>query len=221
MSEPSLSSVIARQAEKLAPRPEELDVANSFGVSPVDWDTRLLATTAADLAARSVLDMGTGTGFVTIYLTLHGIDCDGIDINPAAVRCARENADRNRVHPAFRQADLFENLNRVYDLIVFNPPFGSSGSVGSSLLLETFKSLLPKEHPIVRRIAYRLIRAPRVRLIERFLGECRNHLSHRGRILILLHHSELQLTADFSVSVITQRDEFRLLLLEPTTGVAS
>ncbi len=197
----------------------DFEVADAIGVSPVDWDTRLLARKAAELGGGSVLDMGTGTGFVAIYLALRGIDSEGADINPEAVRCARENARKNGVDTVFRQSDLFESLDRRYDLIVFNPPYGSSGSARSTRLLEIVKSILPKEHPVIRRIAYRLTRTSRVRLIRRFLRECRGYLSGNGRLLVLLHERELALAADFSAAAIERHNEFRLVLLEPAAAV--
>ncbi len=206
------------QAERCSRRRRpagDLDVADAVGVSPVDWDTRLLASKAVELGGRSALDMGTGTGFVAIYLALHGIDSEGVDINPAAVRCARANARKNRTDPVFHRSDLFENCASRYDLIVFNPPYGNAGSARSTRLLEIVKSMLPKEQPFIRRIAYRLTRAPRIRLIERFLIQCRDYLDDQGRVLMLLHRTELPLVADFSVSMIERHKEFRLIVLRP------
>ncbi len=63
MRPPNTREDNARSPGRLA---ADLDVANAVGVSPVDWDTRLLASKAVELGGRSVLDMGTGTGFVAI-----------------------------------------------------------------------------------------------------------------------------------------------------------
>ncbi len=193
-----------------------LEVADAVGVSPVGRDTRLLAERALELGGRSVLDMGTGTGFVAIYLALRGVEAEGVDINPAAIRCARENARAHRVDVAFLRSDLFEALARSYDLIVFNPPYGHSGSAGSTRWLEVIKSLLPKENPIVSRIAYRLVRGPRIRLIRRFLRDCREHLCEEGRVLLLLHQSEVSLTNDLSPEIIDRHNDLRLLVLRPS-----
>ncbi len=189
-------------------------VANAIGVSPVDWDTRLLARKAAEVGGNTILDLGTGTGFVAIYLALRGFDVEGADVNPAAIRCARENARVNGVDIEFRHSDLFESLERRYGLIAFNPPYGNTNSVGSTRLLEIAKSLLPKENYMVRTVGYRLIRRPRLRLLRRFLSECPDHLETGGRLLLLLHESELNLTAEYSTVIEEAHEELRLVLLE-------
>ena len=193
----------------------ELEVADALGVSPVGWDTRLLASQAVEVGTEPILDLGTGTGFVAIYLKLRGFDVEGVDINPRALRCARENAGLQGVDVRFRLSDLFENLERRYGLIVFNPPYGNAGSARSTRWLEIVKSMLPKENPLVSRIAYRWIRRPRIRLIQRFLNGCGDHLDEGGRVLLLLQESEVSLTSQFSTALIASRREFRLLLLEP------
>jgi methylase of polypeptide subunit release factors len=200
----------------MSPLPaQSLDVVNAVGVSPVGRDTKVLARTAAALKAHSALDMGTGTGYVAIKLALQGVVCHGVDMNPAAIRCAWENARRNRAKVEFRESDLFENVEGRYDLIVFNPPFGNVGSARSTRLLEFVKSVLPKEQRIISWVAYRLIRRPRVCLIDRFLKECRSFLTDQGRVLILLHQSELGQVTEFSVEKMERWDELELVLLEP------
>jgi release factor glutamine methyltransferase len=48
-----------------------------------------------------------------------------VDVNPAAVRCARENAELNGVGSKIEvlESDLFQNVAGTFDLIVFDPPF--------------------------------------------------------------------------------------------------
>ena len=49
----------------------------------------------------------------------------GLDINPEAVRCARENARANKIRNArFAVSDLFSKApKRKFDAIIFNPPY--------------------------------------------------------------------------------------------------
>jgi HemK-related putative methylase len=73
-----------------------------------------------------VLDMGTGSGVCAVFAADHARRVVGIDINPAAVRCARINAVLNDLDHKIevRYGDLFEPVRgEQFDLILFNPPF--------------------------------------------------------------------------------------------------
>ncbi len=73
-----------------------------------------------------VLDMGTGSGVCAVFAARHARRVVAIDINAAAVRCARINAMLNRAEGTVdvRHGDLFEPVaGERFDLILFNPPF--------------------------------------------------------------------------------------------------
>jgi HemK-related putative methylase len=73
-----------------------------------------------------VLDMGTGSGVCAVFAARHARKVVAVDINAAAVRCARINAILNRLEDKIevRHGDLFEPVaGRRFDLILFNPPF--------------------------------------------------------------------------------------------------
>jgi HemK-related putative methylase len=77
-------------------------------------------------ASTRVLDMGTGTGIVSIVCARREARVVGVDVNPEAVRCARINALLNRVEERIdvRGGDLFAPLNgERFDLVLFNPPY--------------------------------------------------------------------------------------------------
>jgi len=78
-----------------------------------------------DVTGRSVLDVGCGTGVLSLVLLQRGArHALGVDIDPRAVRAARLNAERLGLADRFeaRVADLFPEGLRA-DLIVFNPPW--------------------------------------------------------------------------------------------------
>jgi release factor glutamine methyltransferase len=82
----------------------------------------------SNLVGRSheVLDMGTGSGVCAVFAAKHARRVVAVDINPAAVRCARINVLLNGMDAAIevRQGDLFAPVRgERFDLIVFNPPF--------------------------------------------------------------------------------------------------
>ena len=73
-----------------------------------------------------VLDMGAGSGIVSIIAALAGANVVAVDINPAAVRCTRINAMLINVEDRVdaRQGDLFEAVQgQCFDRILFNPPY--------------------------------------------------------------------------------------------------
>ena len=74
-----------------------------------------------------VLDVGAGCGILGILAAEKARSVLAIDINPYAIRCARENSLLNHVRSkiAFMQADLFEAFNELakFDLILFNAPY--------------------------------------------------------------------------------------------------
>lgn len=73
-----------------------------------------------------VLDMGTGSGVGAVFAAAGAARVVAIDVNPAAVRCARINALLNQVENSVevRLGDLFEPLgDERFDLVLFNPPY--------------------------------------------------------------------------------------------------
>ncbi len=81
-----------------------------------------------DLRGKRVLDVGCGSGIVSLVAASGGATVHAIDINPAAVAATIDNSARNGFSQAVtaRESDLFASLprgNELYDLIVTNPPF--------------------------------------------------------------------------------------------------
>ncbi len=85
----------------------------------------LVAAAAAEwpVAEKRVFEVGTGTGVLALLLARAGARVTATDIDPRAVACARDNADRlalaARVEVTL--ADLFPD--GVADLVVSNPPW--------------------------------------------------------------------------------------------------
>jgi release factor glutamine methyltransferase len=72
-----------------------------------------------------VLDMGTGSGVNGVLAAAQSRHVLAVDVNPAAVKCARTNADRNGVADRMqvRESDLFDHAAGRFDVIIFDPPF--------------------------------------------------------------------------------------------------
>ncbi len=79
-----------------------------------------------DQPGMLALDLGCGSGVVSVFAARRGARVIAADINPAAVRCARLNALLNGVEAQVeaREGDLFGPVeDDKFDLVIFNPPF--------------------------------------------------------------------------------------------------
>jgi release factor glutamine methyltransferase len=100
-------------------------------------DTEILVEEALKRASAeaTVLDVGTGSGAIAIALAheLPAADVHGVDISPAALEVAAENARLNGVGGRVRlaEADLARLPEGPFDLIVSNPPYIPSGELAA------------------------------------------------------------------------------------------
>ena len=94
-------------------------------------ETEILVKTVLELTENidnpEILDIGTGTGCIPLTLILENnkIKADSVDISSEAVETGRKNALFHNVltNINFYKSDLFENVEKQYDIIVSNPPY--------------------------------------------------------------------------------------------------
>lgn len=93
-------------------------------VYPPAEDTFLLIDNLMVESSDNVLEIGTGTGLVSISASYKCREVTSTDINPHAIKCAKNNIKLNaRDNITVIESDLFENINDEYDLILFNTPY--------------------------------------------------------------------------------------------------
>lgn len=109
-------------------------------------ETEFLVVEAVDAVKRidrseghqvRIADIGTGSGCVAVTLAkqLPQVQVIAVDISPAALVIARENAERHAVQDrvAFLESDLFDEIDpaAMFDVIVSNPPYIGEGETGT------------------------------------------------------------------------------------------
>jgi release factor glutamine methyltransferase len=120
-----------------------------------------------------VLDMGTGSGILGIIATKQASEVFTVDVNPYAIRCAKQNAKRNCVDGkmSFLQGDLFAPLAETvkFDVILFNSPYlPSETGEDSSWLGRAWAGGTTGR-----------------KVIDRFILETPYHLEKNGEILLM------------------------------------
>jgi release factor glutamine methyltransferase len=101
----------------LIPRPETEEIVN--------W---ILHNFTFHLSPFTILDLCTGSGCIAIALkkAFPAADVTAVDISPAALEIALENAKNNGADIRFMQTDVLngvDGLSGAYGLIVSNPPY--------------------------------------------------------------------------------------------------
>ena len=96
----------------------------------LDTETLVLEAEKRIRPMDRVLDLCTGSGCIILSLAKRNkIRAWASDISQAALETARENARARGAKVDLVQSDLFENLHGIYDCIVSNPPYISSGII--------------------------------------------------------------------------------------------
>ncbi len=75
------------------------------------------------LANRKILDVGCGSGILSLTAAEMGGRVTAVDINPSAVENTRQNAARNRLPLTCFQSDLFHRVRDRFDFVFVNPPY--------------------------------------------------------------------------------------------------
>ena len=90
-------------------------------------ETETVIVEALKYPAKTVLDLGTGSGVLAVTLMMEWPKAEALatDISPAALAVARENAARFDIGDrlSFAQSNWFEGVQGSFDLIVANPPY--------------------------------------------------------------------------------------------------
>lgn len=75
------------------------------------------------LDGRTLLEIGSGSGAVSLTAASCGAKVTAIDISSMAVYATRRNAVLNDLEVDVRASDLFGGVDEAFDVIVVNPPY--------------------------------------------------------------------------------------------------
>ncbi len=157
-------------------------------VYPPREDTFLLLEAISVVPGEKVLEMGCGTGIISLHCSKAGAYVTAVDVNPYAVSCARGNAALNGLELDVVHSDLFLDVEGSYDVMLFNPPYLPSEEKG-----EIEASWAGGEDG--------------VKVLERFLIDAPSRLREGGRIYVLFSSMML---APALTAVLTQYRRERL-----------
>ena len=93
--------------------------------TPVDIVAEMikLANVQGDLSGN-VVDLGCGTGRLAIGAALLGAEVTGYEIDDDALELAKSYSKKNDLEIEWINLAI-ENINKKYDTVLMNPPFGS------------------------------------------------------------------------------------------------
>ncbi|MEM2942715.1 MAG: METTL5 family protein [Candidatus Bathyarchaeia archaeon] len=132
-SESSSRNLIARRRDleivlqKVDAHPQPKMWLEQYTIPPdTAAEILLIASIRREVAGRSVVDLGCGTGRLAIGASILGAaEVVGVDIDPAAVRRAVENAERLGVKDIEWVVSDIEAVRGPFDTALMNPPFGT------------------------------------------------------------------------------------------------
>ncbi|MEO5776428.1 MAG: methyltransferase [Flavobacterium sp.] len=77
-----------------------------------------------DLQNKSFLELGCGSGIISLLAAKKGADVTASDVNQIALDFLETNASKNNLKLKIINSDLFDNIkNQTFDYIIINPPY--------------------------------------------------------------------------------------------------
>ncbi len=144
-----------------------LEVPDSCYYPREDSELLAEAVEGRQLKNKKCLDMGCGSGLLSIIMAKQGAAVTAADINPEAVAATRRNAAANGADVFAVYSDLFANVAEKFDLVAFNPPY------------------LPGDEREKKDLTYYGGKDGR-ETTRKFLEQARKFLRRNGRILLLI-----------------------------------
>ena len=101
-----------------------MEITVDTGVYQTSGDSELMSESAKISNDENFLEIGCGTGIVSIALSKRAKQGIGVDINDKAIENSKRNAeDQGTTNVEFFKSDVFEKVEGKFDVIVCNPPY--------------------------------------------------------------------------------------------------
>ncbi|TQV89501.1 methyltransferase [Aliikangiella coralliicola] len=158
------------------------------------YSSRLFADFINDLPLKNktLLDLGSGSGILSLVGAKKGAKVTAVDISEVAVVNTRKNAHENKLNITSLQSDLFSQVTQRYDYIVVNPPYYP----------KTPKSSAEQAWYCGASHEY----------FERFFGELSNYCEVNGKVYMIMSEEcdlirikKIARLHDFSLNIVLKR----------------
>jgi release factor glutamine methyltransferase len=115
--------------ERRAAQPIEVELCGlkilvEPGVYQTSGDSELMAESVEIGPDQTFLEIGCGSGVVSLALARRAARGVGVDINERCVANSRRNAKANgAANVEFLASNMFEDVRGTFDVLIFNPPY--------------------------------------------------------------------------------------------------
>lgn len=120
-----------------------------------------------DLKGKKLLELGCGSGLISISTALQGAIATASDINRTAIEELKENAKKNGAELIILHSDLFASIpSQVFDIIVVNPPYFKKDPVSEG--------------------EYAWYCGMNLQYFSRLFGSVKNYMKNNSKIIMIL-----------------------------------
>lgn len=145
MKKKELERALQRVTPHTRPRP---DLEQYSTPATIAADMLYTAHTFGDIEGREVVDLGCGSGILSIGAALLGAErVTGIDVDPQAIDDARRNVEEAGVKVELLNTDIRDADLRA-DTVIMNPPFGAQRRNADRPFLETALRIAPRAYSL-------------------------------------------------------------------------
>jgi release factor glutamine methyltransferase len=151
----------------------DLEVPNTVYYPSEDSEllAEFLEKNKKQIQFKKVLEIGCGSGFISILCAKLGASVTAVDVNAAAIDITLSNAKQNHVYIQAFSSDLFACIKEKFDVIIFNAPY----------LPENSEDIITKKHTAAFSSQY-----SKKDVIKRFISQYKNFLLSKGRVFIVV-----------------------------------
>ena len=100
-----------------------ISVSEHENVYPPSEDSQFLIESLDVREGEKILEIGCGSGIVSMHCASNGASVTCVDINPDAVELTKKNFSDNDLKAEILHSDLYSSVNGRFDTIVFNLPY--------------------------------------------------------------------------------------------------